>query len=152
MKGFWIYLVLCSHRFLVDCELLGNNTFTIISKSPLNDGIWKSIAICNIDNSGHTYSAHETYIVSRFGVPILTYKDYLSGGYEEIAQSGKWVISRVGYGSSGQLSFNPEFSYDIWLGKGIPSGDCYQFRGQQAAENFAYNAEELTDTPADNPD
>ncbi|XP_060606609.1 uncharacterized protein LOC132758920 [Ruditapes philippinarum] len=66
-----------------------------------------------------------------------------------MAQNGKWVITRVGYGSSsGQLSYNPEFSYDVWLGKGIPSGDCYQFRGQQAAENFAYKAEELTDTLA----
>ena len=75
-------------------------------------------------------------------------QDYLAGDYTHIDPNRKWVISRVGYASGyGSLTYTLEFRYDVWLGSRRPSGDCHQFRGLTAAENFANSAPELTDTP-----
>ncbi|XP_053392414.1 uncharacterized protein LOC128555073 [Mercenaria mercenaria] len=58
-------------------------------------------------------------------------------------------MSSIGYASGGGLlTYSLAFDYDLWLGAGVPSGDCHQFTDQLEAQNFAENTLYPSDTPA----
>ncbi|XP_060606610.1 uncharacterized protein LOC132758921 [Ruditapes philippinarum] len=135
---------------LTDCEMIANNTFTVTNTYPTGNGVWRAHVSCYTNFPGHAYAPNNAWIVTRYGVQITNYQDYLNGNSIEIDPDGLWVISNVGNGSSGgSLSYSFEFSYDLWFGNRSPSGDCHQFTDIVQAEQFALNNLYPPDAPSD---